>query len=170
MSSHEIFSPRLVRFLLNCALSVHKTWKYITQVSALGLLLFSLNIKPVILVICKHNGVKFSFFMQTTHKLMCNDTINIYICIYLLPLEKLERCLDDIMESMSTSKLKVSPNKTEFILFASKTQRDKLKAWFPNDILQSPLCPSKAIMIFSIWLNSDFLSKQVVIVCKSCFF
>ena len=74
-----------------------------------------------------------------------------FICIYpkrmhLLPLNSLNRCLkskpiNDVKEWMSTSKLKLSPYKTEFIIFGSKIQRDKLKACFPIDILGSPFCP-----------------------------
>ena len=45
--------------------------------------------------------------------------------IHLLPLNKY---LDDINEWMSASKLKLNPDKTEFIVFGSKRQRDKLKA------------------------------------------
>ena len=49
---------------------------------------------------------------------------------------------------MSTSKLKLNPNKTEFIIFGSKRQRDKLKACFPIDILGSPLCPIDSARIW----------------------
>ena len=46
---------------------------------------------------------------------------------------------------MSTSKLKLNPDKTEFILFCSKGQRDKLKVCFPTDILGSLLCLAKLV-------------------------
>ena len=42
--------------------------------------------------------------------------------------EQLNRCLDEVKEWISTSKLKLNPDNTEFILFGSKRQRDKLKA------------------------------------------
>ena len=41
---------------------------------------------------------------------------------------------------MSASKLKLNPDKTEFIVFGSKRQRDKLKAHIPSTILGSPPC------------------------------
>ena len=44
--------------------------------------------------------------------------------------EQLNRCLDDVKEWMSTSKLKLNSDKTEFIIFGLKRQRDKLKAHF----------------------------------------
>ena len=87
--------------------------------------------------------------------------------MHLLPLN---RCLDYINEWMSTSKLKLSPDKTEFIIFGSKRQRDKLKACFPVDILDSLLCPVESFKNLSVWFNSDFsLSKNVQNVCKICF-
>ena len=46
---------------------------------------------------------------------------------------------------MSVSKLKLNPEKTEFIEAGSKRQRDKLKAYFPTTILGSPLCPAESV-------------------------
>ena len=71
---------------------------------------------------------------------------------------------------MSTSKLKLNPDKTEFIVFSSKRQRDKLKAYFPSTILGSPLCPAESVKNLGVWFDSDFsLSKRVQNVCKRCF-
>ena len=71
---------------------------------------------------------------------------------------------------MSTSKLKLNPDKTEFIIFGSKRQRDKLKACFPIDILGSPLSPVDSVMNLGVWFDSDVsLSKHVQNVWKSCF-
>ena len=73
-------------------------------------------------------------------------------------------------EWMSTSKLKLNPDKTEYIIFGSKRQRDKLNACFPIDILGRPLCPVDSIKNLGVWFDSDFsLSKYVQNVCKSCF-
>ena len=71
---------------------------------------------------------------------------------------------------MSTSKLKLNSDKTEFIIFGSEKQRNKLKACFPIDILGSPLCPIDSVKNLGVWFNSDFsLSRNVQNVCKSCF-
>ena len=80
--------------------------------------------------------------------------------------EQLNRCLDDVV---SASKLELNPDKTEFIIFGSKRQRDKLKACFPSNILYSPLCPVDLVKNVGVWFDSDFsLSKHVQNVCKSC--
>ena len=61
--------------------------------------------------------------------------------------EKLNCCLDDAKEWMSASKHQFNPDKTKFIVFGSKRQREKLKGYFPSTIL----------------------SRHVQKVCKSCF-
>ena len=71
---------------------------------------------------------------------------------------------------MSTSKLTLNSNKTEFIIFGSKRQRDKLKACFPINVFGSPLCPVDSVKNLGVWFDSDFsLSKHVPNVCKNCF-
>ena len=63
---------------------------------------------------------------------------------------------------MSTSKLKLNPDRTEFIIFSLRRQSDKLKACFPIDILGSPLCPIELVKNLGIWFDYDFsLSKSI---------
>ena len=91
---------------------------------------------PLSLIIRKHKGIKFHFYANDSQvyvHLSKKNTSAVF--------EKLNRCLDDVKEWMSSSKLKLNPDKTEFIIFGSKRQRDKLKACFPIDILGSSLCP-----------------------------
>ena len=79
------------------------------------------------------------------------------MCIYpRAAFAKLNRCLNDAKEWMSTSKLKLIPDKTEFIIFGLKSQWDKLKACFPIDILGSPLCPVDSVKNLGVVFNSDF--------------
>ena len=79
--------------------------------------------------------------------------------------EQLNRHLNDVKEWMSTGKLKLNPDKTEFITFSSKRQRDKLKACFPIDTLGSPICPVDS----GIWVCGSIQIFHVQNVCKSCF-
>ena len=84
--------------------------------------------------------------------------------------DKLNRCLHDVKEWMSASKLKLNPDKTEFILFGSKKPRERLNVCFPIDILHNPLHPTKSVRNLGVWFDSDFsFSKHVRNVCKSCF-
>ena len=89
---------------------------------------------------------------------------------HLLPLKSLNRCLGNKKEWVSASKLKLNPDKPEFVVFGSKQQQDKLKAYFPSTILGSLLCPAESVKNLGVWFDSDFsLSRHVQNVCKSCF-
>ena len=67
---------------------------------------------------------------------------------------------------MSPNKLKLNPDKTEFILFGSKKQREKLNACFQIDIMGNP----QSVRNLGVWFDSDFsFSKHVQNVCKGCF-
>ena len=71
---------------------------------------------------------------------------------------------------MSASKLKLNPDKTQFILFGSKKHRERLSACFPIDILGNPLHPTESVRNLGVWFDSDFsFSKHVQKVCKGCF-
>ena len=84
--------------------------------------------------------------------------------------DKLNRYLHDVKEWMSASKLKLNPDKTEFILFSCKKQRERLNVCFPIDILGNPLHPTKSVKNLGVWFDSDFsFSKHVQNFCKSCF-
>ena len=137
----------------------------VPQGSVLGPLLFSLCTTPLSLIISKHEAIKFNFYA---------DDSQVYIHlsqrIASAAFEKLNRCLDDVKEWMSTSKLKLNPDKTEFIIFGSKGQRDKLKACFPIHILGNSFWPADSVKNLGVWFDSDFsLSKHVQNVGKSCF-
>ena len=134
----------------------------IPQGSVLGSLLFSLSTTPLSLIISKHKGIKFHFYADDSQVYIHLSQKNASAAF-----EKLIRCLVDVKEWMSTSKLKLNPDKTKFIISGSKKQRDKLKACFPIDILGSSLCPVDSVKNLGVWLDSDFsLSKHVQNVCK----
>ena len=118
------------------------------------------------MVIGKHKGVKFHCYADDTQVYIHLSQKNSSAAF-----EKLNRCLDDIKEWMSASKLKLNPDKTEFIIFGSKRQRDKLKSYFPATILGNPPCPAESVWVCGLILifpcpNMLRMSAKVVL-CNS---
>ena len=82
-------------------------------------------------------------------------------------LDKLSRCLKDVKRWLSTNKLKLNLDKTEFIVFGSKSQREKPNHSFPVDILGNLISPVDAVRNLGLWFDSDFsFSCYVMKVCK----
>ena len=116
-------------------------------------------------MIGKHKGVNFHFYADDTQLYVHLSHRNASAAF-----DKLNRCLQDVKEWMSASKLKLSPDKTEFILFGSKKQREMLNVCFPIIILGNPLYPTKSVRNLGVWFDSDFsFSKHVQNICKGCF-
>ena len=135
------------------------------QGSVLGTLLFSLYTSPLSTLIGKHKGVNFHFYTDDTQLYIHFSHRNASAAF-----DKLNRCLQDVKEWMWASKLKLNPDKTEFIPFGSKKQRERLNACFPIDILGNPLHPTESVRNLGVWFDSDFsFSKHVQNVCKGCF-
>ena len=84
------------------------------QGSVLGPPLFSLYTSPLSTLIGKHKGVKFNFYVDDSQLYVHLSHMNASTAF-----DKLNRCLHDVKEWMSASKLKLNPDKTEFILFGS---------------------------------------------------
>ena len=57
---------------------------------------------------------------------------------------------------MTTNKLKLNPDKTEFILLGNKSQREKLAAYFAVDILGSVISPTVKARYLGVMFYSGF--------------
>ena len=135
------------------------------QGSVLVPLLFSLYTSPLSTLNGKHKGAKFHFYADDSQLYVHLSHMNASSAF-----EKLNKCLQDVKDWMLASKLKLNPDKTEFILFGSKKQRERLNVCFPNDILGNHLHPTESLRNLGVWFDSEFsFSKHVQNVCKSCF-
>ena len=89
--------------------------------SVLGPILFSLYTSPLNKIISACTLVKFHFYA---------DDAQLYVHLSFkytsVAISQLHSCLKDVQAWMGTNKLKLNPDKTEFILFGSKSQR---KSW-----------------------------------------
>ena len=83
--------------------------------------------------------------------------------------ERLENCLEDFKKWLSANKLKLNPDKTEFIVFGSKMQREKLNKSFPVNIRGNFLSPVTVPRNLGVWFDSEFsFLGHVQNICKSC--
>ena len=129
---------------------------FLTAISASRLVLFYLMLKgycmvcpralslyttPLSNVIRKHPGIHSHFYADDT-QLYVHLTHKHH---HTLAFERLKNCLDEVGKWLSVNKLKLNPDKTEFILFGSKNIRTKLGKFFPVSILGTVLSPVEAI-------------------------
>ena len=116
-------------------------------------------------VIQNHPGISSQFYADDTQLYVHLTHKNVA-----LALDKLSRCLEDVKRWLSSNKLKLNPDKMEFIVFGSKSQPEKLNHSFPVNILGNLISPVDAVRNLGVLFDSDFsFSCHVMKVCKPCF-
>ena len=84
---------------------------------------------------------------------------------------ELQQYLGSVQDWMAASKLKLNPDKTEFIIFGTPAQQDSLSPFYPVDILGSLIHPSDCVRHLGILFDSGLLfTKQINSLRKSCYF
>ena len=77
-------------------------------------------------------------------------------------------CLNDIQTFMLLNKLKLNPDKTEFILIGSKNNHKHLLPHFPINILGNQVSPAQSVKNLGVMFVSNFtLTDHVSQVIKS---
>ena len=118
----------MLRLVLLC-LIYKKLLFGVSQGSVMGPLLLSFYTSPLSTLIGKHKGIKFHFYANNSQLYVHLSHMNASAAF-----DKLNRYLQDVKEWMSASKLKLNPDKNEFMLFGSKKERERLNVGFPIDI------------------------------------
>ena len=135
----------------------------VPQGSMLGPLLFSLYTTPLSQVIRKYTGVKYHFYADDTQ-----------LFIHLSPedslksLDRLKSCLNDIQLWMSDNKLKLNPDKTEFIVIGAKDRYKWLSDTFPVNILGNCLSPTDVARNFANLISKLNFYKLIPYPMDNC--
>ena len=69
------------------------------------------------------------------------------------------------------NKLKLNPDKTEFLLIGNKRQRSKYLSMFPIELLGVKTNPAKSARNLGVIFNKNFTFRShISVVCSSCFY
>ena len=72
----------------------------------------------------------------------------------------LSDCPTDIFFWMESSKLRLSPDKTDLIIIGTKQQRNTVISHFPAKLLGSDTFPSNTVRNLGVVFDSDFNFRQ----------
>ena len=137
----------------------------VSQGSVLRPILFSLDTTLLTKIIQNHPGISFQFYTDDTQLYVHLRHKNVASA-----LDKLSHYLEDVKRWLSTNKIKLNPDKTEFIVFGSKSQCEKLNHSFPINILGNFISPVDAVRNLGVCFDSDFsFFCHVMTVFKACF-
>ena len=137
----------------------------VPQGSVLGPLLFSLYTTPLSNIISIFS-VPHHFFAYYSKLYLCfskNDSVT--------ALHNLQSCLNSVQSWMKANKLKLNPEKTEFLLIGHDRQRRKYLDLFPYTLLNIPTSSAEKARNLGVIFDVDLsLKSHVSSVCNACYY
>ena len=129
----------------------------------MGPLLFSMYTNPLSSIIQSHRGIKHHFYTDDTQLYITLSPSN-----FSQSMTALTDCLNDIQNFMAANKLKLNPDKTEFILIGSKYSRKQLHSLFPTDILGNKVARASNVKNLGVVFDPNLtLTDHISQVIKS---
>ena len=137
----------------------------VPQGSVLGPLLFTLYTTPISSMI---SG------LAIPHHLYADDS-QLYVFFSsgdsAAALNGLQSCLASVQSWMRTNKLKLNPDKTEFLLIGNERQHSKYLSMFPIELLGVKTNPAKSARNLGVIFDKNFTFRShISAVCSSCFY
>ena len=160
------FTGRSQRIKLGNCLSSRCDLSFgVPQGSVLGPLLFTLYTTPLSSLISGH---------AIPHHLYADDS-QLYFSFSsgnsAAALNGLQSCLASVQSWMSTNKLKLNPDKTEFLLIGKERQRRKYLSMFPIELLGVETYPAKSARNLGVIFDKNFnFRSHVSAICSSCIY
>ena len=156
----------LRRIKLGDCLSSKADLKFgVPQGSVLSPLLFTFYTTPLSSMICEH---------AIPHHLYA-DNSQLYVSFAsgdsAAAPNGLQSCLASVQSWMSTNKLKLNPDKTEFLLTGDERQRSKCLSLFPIELFGVKTNPAKSARNLGVVFDKNFTFRShISAVCSSCFY
>ena len=83
-------------------------------------------------------------------------------------MKSLQKSLTLVQDWMFTNKLKLNPNRTEFMLIGNKLHRNKFDSKFPVDILNNLIPPVAHAKNLGIIIYSDLTIQRHIKILSMC--